>query len=70
MLKTWNRYVSGTEPPNFGEDAVAFSVGVLNTWASLTGVVGVGAVTFSVDPSAAASASAAFDDVGEIGVAV
>src|SRR6476661_1850894 len=55
--------------PNFAFAALATSVGTSFNCASLTGDDNVGAVTLSVEPSAAASALAVPVALGETGVA-
>src|SRR5437764_4476993 len=69
---TSKRYCSGPSfGSNFGVDAKAVSVGDVSLiCASLTGEAGAGAVTFSVDPSAAASADPAVCELGDVGAPV
>src|SRR5262245_60537040 len=67
---TSKRYCSGPrDGSNFGVDGPAVSVGCVSfACASLTGEVGVGGLTFNVDPSDAASPPAGFE-LGDVGLA-
>jgi hypothetical protein len=68
-LYTSKRYCSGpSDGSNLGVEADAVSVGWLSdACASLMGEVGVGALTFSVDPSADASAPGVVFELGDVG---